>query len=93
MKGTAMHVVKRRTGDAVDDLDAPFFSLLVNVADLVALAGGSLAFVFAVGYGFSGRGIGVWGPDAAIAVGLAAVDVGLRGWRRHRKLREWRRYH
>jgi hypothetical protein len=83
----------RRTGDAVDELDEPLLSLLVNVADLVALAGGSLAFIFAVGYGLSGRGIGVWGPDAAIAVGLVLLNLGLRGWRRHRKLRQWRRYH
>jgi hypothetical protein len=70
----------------------PFLSLLVNVADLAALAGGSLSTVFAVGYGVSGRGVGLWGPDAAIALGLVLLNVGLRGWRRHRKLREWRRY-
>jgi hypothetical protein len=83
----------RRTSDPIDDLEVPFVSLLVNVADLVALAGGSLAFVFAVGYGMSGRGVGVWGPDAAIALGLVLVNVGLRWWRRNRKLRQWRRYH
>jgi hypothetical protein len=60
--------------------------------DLAALAGGSLSAVIAVGYG-AGRGVGVWGPDAAIALGLILLNVGLRGWRRHRKLREWRRYH
>jgi hypothetical protein len=86
-------LLHRRSSDAVDELDDPFVSLLVNVADLAALAGGSLAFVFAVGYGLSGRGIGVWGPDAAIAIGLVLLNLGLRGWRRHRKLRQWRRYH
>jgi hypothetical protein len=63
-------------------------SLLVNVADLVALAGGPPAFVLSVGYGLSGRGIGVWGTEAAIAPGLVLVDIGLRGWRRHWKLKE-----
>jgi hypothetical protein len=84
---------RRSDDDPIDELDAPFFSLLVNVADLAALAGGSLASVFAVGYGLSGRGVGVWGPDAGIALGLVVLDVALRGWRRHRKRREWRRYH
>jgi hypothetical protein len=79
--------------DPIDDLDAPFLTMLVSVADLAALAGGSLAFVFAVGYGLSGRGVGVWGPDAAIALGLVVLDVAMRVWRRHRKLRQWRRYH
>jgi hypothetical protein len=88
-----MGLFSRRTGEAADDLDQPLFSLLINVVDLVALAGGSLAFVFAVGYGFSGRGVGVWGPDAAISLGLILADVGLRAWRRHRRQREWRRYH
>jgi hypothetical protein len=88
-----VRLVHRRTSDPVDDLDSPFLSMLVNVADLAALAGGSLAFVFAVGYGLSGRGVAVWGPDAAIVVGLVVLDVALRGWRRHRKRREWQRYH
>jgi hypothetical protein len=84
---------KRRSDDPIDELDAPFVSMLVNIADLVALAGGSLAFIFAVGYGLSGRGVGVWGPDAVIALGLVLVNLGLRWWRRRRKLRQWRRYH
>jgi hypothetical protein len=86
-----MGLVKRRRDDPTDALDDPFLSLLVNVADLAALAGGSLAFVFAVGYGLSGRGFGVWAPDAAIAVGLVVVAVATRGWRRHRKLGQWQR--
>jgi hypothetical protein len=88
-----MRLLKRRSDDPIGDLDDPFVSVLINVADLAALAGGSLAFVFAVGYGLSGRGVGVWGPDAAVALGLVLVDVALRGWRRHRRVREWRRYH
>jgi hypothetical protein len=91
--GLEMAWPKRRGDAPIDDFDEPFFSLLINVADLAALAGGSLALVFAVGYGLSGRGVGVWGPDAAIAVGLALVDIGLRWWRRQRKVRQWRRYH
>jgi hypothetical protein len=88
-----VHLLHRQSSEAVDEYDEPLVSLLVNVADLTALAGGSLAFVFAVGYGLSGRGIGVWGPDAAIAIGLVLVNLGLRRWRRHRKLSQWRRYH
>jgi hypothetical protein len=88
-----MRVFKRPTGDPADDLDDPFVSLLVNVTDLATLAGGSLAVVFAVGYGLAGRGAGVWGPDVAIALGLVAMNLALRGWRRHRKVQQWRRYH
>jgi hypothetical protein len=59
---TAIGLFPRRTRDEVDDLDAPFLSLLVNVADLAALAGGSLSAVFAVGYGVSGAESGYGVP-------------------------------
>jgi hypothetical protein len=88
--------MKRRRGDRLDggdELDDPLFSLLITVVDLGALAGGTLAFIFAVGYAASGRGFGTWGVDLAIVLGLLAAEVALRGWRRHRRLREWRRWH
>jgi hypothetical protein len=76
-----------------DDLDDPLVSLLITVADLMAMAGGALASIFAIGYASVGRSFGVWGTDAGIAIALVAADVGLRGWRRNRRRREWRRYH
>jgi hypothetical protein len=79
--------------DGGDDLDDPLFSLLVTVADLIALAGGTLAIIFAVGYAAVGRGLGAWGPNAGIALGLVGIDAAMRGARRHRKRREWLRYH
>jgi hypothetical protein len=72
-------------------LDEPWLGYLVAVADLGTVMGGSVAAIFAVGY--AGRGLGVWGPDALIAVGLLGVDGSLRRWRAARRRARWRRLH
>jgi hypothetical protein len=83
--------VRRRKGR--DELDDPLFSLIVTFADIAVVVGGSLGLVFTIGYAAAGRGFGAWGPNAAIVVGLVALDASLRAWRVRRRRREWRRWH
>jgi hypothetical protein len=88
-----MSLLRRRSREGRDDLDDPMVSLLVSLADLALIAGGALAIVLIAGYAGAGRGFAVWGPDAAILLCLAMLDIALRGWRHHRRFREWQRFH
>lgn len=72
-------------------LDDPLFTLLINVSSFVAILGGILGAIFALGY--SSQGVASWGPDVLVVICLIAANLLLRLQRRRRAASRWRRYH
>jgi hypothetical protein len=72
-------------------LDDPLLTLLVDLSSFVAVLGGTLGVIFALGY--SGQGFAHWGPDVLIVVCLVSANVALRLQRHRRAVANRRRYH